>query len=103
MREAEWLACKDPRPMLKFLRGKVSDRKLRLFAVWCSRSIWRHMRKRRSRKVVEVTERYLEGLAGVEEFDAAAAAAYAAFAATPDNTVEKIITAVAVDVAFRPG
>src|SRR3712207_1024524 len=31
--EAEWLACDDPRPMLEFLRGKASERKLRLFAV----------------------------------------------------------------------
>jgi hypothetical protein len=32
MKEAEWLACGDPRAMLRFLRGKVSERKLRLFA-----------------------------------------------------------------------
>jgi hypothetical protein len=35
--EQEWLACTDPTPMLEFLRGKVSERKLRLFACGCVR------------------------------------------------------------------
>jgi hypothetical protein len=30
MTEEEWLACADPKPMLAFLRGKASNRKLRL-------------------------------------------------------------------------
>ncbi|VTU02813.1 unnamed protein product [Gemmataceae bacterium] len=33
MTEAEWLACNDPKPMLAFLRGRATDRKLRLFSV----------------------------------------------------------------------
>ena len=101
MDEAEWLACADPKVMLEVLSGHASERKLRLFAVWCCRSIWRPMRKRRSRKVVEVAERYVDGLADVEALDTAHAAAYAAFDEAPHNTIEQITTAVASDVALE--
>jgi hypothetical protein len=37
MTEVGWFACHDPEPMLQFLRGKVSERKLRLFACGCCR------------------------------------------------------------------
>jgi hypothetical protein len=42
MTEEEWLACTDPRPMLKVLRGtgKVSERKLLLFACACMEQAW---------------------------------------------------------------
>ena len=33
MTEAEWLACEDPEPMSNFAYDKVSERKMRLFAV----------------------------------------------------------------------
>ena len=35
MTEAEWLACKDPTPMLDFLKEESRNRKLRLFVVAC--------------------------------------------------------------------
>jgi hypothetical protein len=37
MTEVEWLACEDPTPMLEFLRGKVSDRRLYLLSIACIR------------------------------------------------------------------
>jgi hypothetical protein len=39
MTEAEWLSATDSTVMLEFLRGRASDRKLRLFAVSCVRCV----------------------------------------------------------------
>src|SRR5436309_3204899 len=63
MTEAEWLACRDPEPMLLHLRGKGSERKFRLFATACCRRIWHVMEDERSRRVVELVELSADGLA----------------------------------------
>jgi hypothetical protein len=67
MTEAEWLACADPKTMLMFLRGKVSDRKLRLFEVACCRRIWDFIREPQSEAVVEITERSADAPVNVQE------------------------------------
>jgi hypothetical protein len=67
MTEAEWLACNDPKPLLEFLRGKGTDRKLRLFACACCRRAWDSMPDPRSRKAVETAEDYADGRATDEE------------------------------------
>jgi hypothetical protein len=58
--EAEWLAATDPQAMLPFVRGKVGDRKLRLFACACCRAIWQHLFED-SRPAIEVAERFADG------------------------------------------
>jgi hypothetical protein len=72
MTEAEWDACADPTPLLEFLRGKGSERKLRLFACACCRSVWPCMTDERGRRAVEVAERFADGAATAEEMLAAA-------------------------------
>jgi hypothetical protein len=61
MTEPEWLACTDPMLMLKYLRRKVSDRKMRLFACGCCRRIWGDLTLKPVRQAVETAESYADG------------------------------------------
>jgi hypothetical protein len=60
MTEQDWLQATDPRPMLEFLRGKVSVRKLRLFAVACCRQNIHLFNTESIHRAIEVAERYLD-------------------------------------------
>ncbi len=66
MTEAEWLPATDPKLMLEFLRGKASDRKLRLFACACCRRIWDFITREESRRAVEITEQSADGPVAAE-------------------------------------
>jgi hypothetical protein len=60
MTESEWLQQADPRPMLEALRGRASERKLRLFGIACCRRIWHLLRDERCRLAVLVAEQFAE-------------------------------------------
>lgn len=75
MTEQEWLECSDSKRMLDFLRGKVSERKLVLFACACCRRVWNILTDERSRNGVVVRELYEDGVVTTYEVEAAADAA----------------------------
>src|SRR5262245_53412189 len=67
MTEQEWLQATEPKPMLEYLRGRASQRKLRLFAVACCRRVERLFGDKRTRRAVEISEQYADGMATTKE------------------------------------
>jgi hypothetical protein len=76
MDEAEWLVCTDPIPMLMFVRGKASERKVRLFACACCRRVWHSLVNERSREAVRVAESFADGSSSSDDLKAAYRPAY---------------------------
>lgn len=72
MDESEWAAGTDPKGMLEFLRGKVSEWKLRLFAVACCRQLQLSLTERQGWAAVEIAEHYADNPAVEHERDALA-------------------------------
>jgi hypothetical protein len=83
--EEEWRSSSDPLRLLKRLNGQMGPRRLRLFAAACCRRLWPLLSDERSRRAVEVAERFADGRATRAELrtarDEAQAAAGALVAA----------------------
>lgn len=64
MTEAEWLAATDPNAMLASLlvKGRPSERRSRLLASACCRTIWHALTDRRFRQSIEAAENCAAGL-----------------------------------------
>lgn len=102
MTEQEWLACNDPRRMLDFLRGKSSDRKLRLFACGFSRIFGHLDNDEQAQAALETSERFADGLATADELEASRAKARAA-ARTGNEAAELAANAAASDATWAVG
>ena len=61
MTEVEWESGTDPDPMLRFVRGKASERKLRLFAAASFRRLDALLPDPRQQRGIEVLEQLAEG------------------------------------------
>jgi hypothetical protein len=100
MTEAEWLAQNSPLPLFHYLfdRPTEKDRKLRLFGCACCRHIWPLLTDERSRRVVEVSELYADGLATEAELRRALSSAHLL---VQDETVTRIDRTSAAYLAAR--
>jgi hypothetical protein len=85
LNEDEWLTSADPSAMLDHLKGKVSDRKLRLFACACCRRMSPLVAHEDLRRGIETAEQYADRRATYQEMVWAAKAAERAGCSLPRN------------------
>ncbi len=67
MNEEEWLSSSDPMLMLTFLPYAGLDRKFRLFACGCARRVWHLCNHELPRQLLELGERFADGLGSRDE------------------------------------
>jgi hypothetical protein len=75
MDEVDWLTCADPPAALRFARDRMTDRKLRLFAVACCRRLLGVAAEADDQAALAAIERFTDGEVGAAELRAAAARA----------------------------
>lgn len=75
MTASDWRDCQDPTSLLQFLSDKGTERQWRFFAIACCKRIDRFITDPRSRRALEVAERYAAGTATDKELEEARTAA----------------------------
>lgn len=73
MSEAEWDSSAEPTVMLRFLRGRASERKLRLLCCACCRRVWHLLESESLRQAVDALERFADDEIDETSFRAIAA------------------------------
>src|SRR5262245_44865822 len=73
LNEKEWIASTNPCHMLEARGKRIPERKLRLFTVGCCRRVWKKLTIQEHRTVVELAERYADGLVKKREWQRARA------------------------------
>jgi hypothetical protein len=71
MTELEWRHAVEPQKMLKHLTGTAGERKLRLFAAACCRSIWYIIPKMPHQAALSVGEQFADGIVDEQALGAA--------------------------------
>jgi hypothetical protein len=99
MTEAKWLASDDAPVMLDYVLGRVSQRKLRLFAVACARKLWCLLPDQRCRALVDAAEQFADGQTSADAFEAARQAVWQILA--PHGP--RVATAYAAEAVARLG
>lgn len=99
MTEAEWLFSEDPAPMVRFLRGRTSERRLRLFACACCRTVWTSIPPV-FQELIRVAERHADGAATHVELGGALRAAHRA--RRKGNALERTVYDAARSDGFDP-
>jgi hypothetical protein len=90
--EGEWRTADDPRPMLRYVKGRVSDRKLRLFACGGLRRVWASLSVQPVREAVEAAERFADGTVSAADLQRACERAARAYQQAIGRDVYKIAT-----------
>jgi hypothetical protein len=89
MTEEEWLACQEPTPLLEFLKGKATRRKLLLLMVACYERLEQFFIADVARGAIACAYRYAEGQADDAELEQA------------NHAVRKVITSAISATAFE--
>jgi hypothetical protein len=71
MDENEWFESDDPKGMYAAVWNRIDQRKQRLFACACVRSVWHNLRDERLRAIVELSEEVADGRASLERLERA--------------------------------